>query len=67
MYLSGFVIAPCEPDMFTQEVSEIDGRLCIRSGFNQRMTFEGLLLSRCVNILKFPQSSLIGAYVNNYV
>ncbi|XP_009629933.1 uncharacterized protein [Nicotiana tomentosiformis] len=29
----------------SMEVSEIDGRLCIRSGFNQRMSFEGLLLS----------------------
>ncbi|XP_049393717.1 uncharacterized protein LOC125858080 [Solanum stenotomum] len=27
------------------EVSEIDGRWCIRSGFNQRTSFEGLLLS----------------------
>ncbi|TMW87025.1 hypothetical protein EJD97_020535 [Solanum chilense] len=27
------------------EVSEIDGRWCIKSGFNQRTSFEGLLLS----------------------
>lgn len=54
LYLSGFIIAPCEPDILSQEVSEIDGRWCIRSGFNQRTSFEGLLLSRCVNILKSP-------------
>lgn len=54
VYLSGFIIAPSEPDIFTQEVSDIDGRWCIRSGFNQRTSFEGLLLSRYVNILKFP-------------
>ncbi|XP_059304422.1 uncharacterized protein LOC132056304 isoform X2 [Lycium ferocissimum] len=29
----------------SMEVSEIDGRWCIRSGFNQRTSFEGLLLS----------------------
>ncbi|XP_009799633.1 uncharacterized protein LOC107826629 isoform X1 [Nicotiana tabacum] len=32
-------------EVSSMEVSEIDGRWCIRSGFNQRMTFEGLLLS----------------------
>ncbi|XP_060204026.1 uncharacterized protein LOC132632204 isoform X2 [Lycium barbarum] len=29
----------------SMEVSEVDGRWCIRSGFNQRTSFEGLLLS----------------------